>query len=127
MPGTVFKRCGCRDAGGDLLGAECPKLAGKNHGSWSYKVELPPGPDGVRRRAGKGGFTTKRLAEVALTDLLDKVNKRTHVGTGNRASGTTSSSGSQARRPCGAPPPRATASTSTCTCFRCSATSGSRS
>jgi integrase len=87
MPGTVFKRCGCRDADGQLLGAECPKLTGKNHGTWSYKVELPAGPDGQRRRAGTGGFGSKREAEVALTDLQDKVNKRTHVGTGKQTLG----------------------------------------
>lgn len=87
MPGTVFKRCGCRDEDGQLLGAGCPKLTGKNHGSWSYKVELPAGGDGARRRAGRGGFASKHAAEVALTDLLDKVNKRTHVGTGKQTVG----------------------------------------
>ncbi|MCW2752121.1 MAG: phage integrase, partial [Aeromicrobium sp.] len=80
MPGTVFKRCGCRDEGGQLLGAGCPRLTGKNHGAWSYKVELPAGGDSQRRRAGRGGFATKHEAEVALTDLLDRVNKRSHVG-----------------------------------------------
>lgn len=87
MSGTVFKRCGCRDDDGKFLGAGCPKLTGKNHGAWSFKVELPVGSDARRRRAATGGFATKREAEVALTDLLDRVNKRTHVGTGKQTVG----------------------------------------
>ena len=87
MAGTVFKRCGCRGDDGKLLGASCPKLTGKNHGGWSFKVELPVGADARRRRAGTGGFATKREAEVALTDLSDRVNKRTHVGTGKQTVG----------------------------------------
>jgi len=85
MAGSVFKRCGCRDADGRRLEARCPELTSKGHGSWSYKVELPAGPGGKRRRVGKGGFATKRDAETSLTDLLDRVNKRTHVDAGRQS------------------------------------------
>ena len=78
MAGSVFKRCGCRDSRGKLLGSACPRLKSRSHGSWSFKVELAAGSSG-RRRTGQGGFMTRRDAEVALTDLLDRVNKRTHV------------------------------------------------
>ena len=80
MAGSVFKRCGCRDAAGRPLTTECPQLKRSDHGSWYYKAELPAAPwDGARRRARKGGFATRRDAQQALTDLLDRVQKRTHL------------------------------------------------
>ena len=79
MAGSVFKRCGCSDAAGRRLGSECPKLKKSGHGSWYYKAELPAGPDGTRHLARNGGFSTKRDAQQALVDLLDRVNKRTHL------------------------------------------------
>ena len=60
MTGSVFKRCGCADFSGGRLDAECPNLKKFDHGSWYYQVELPPEPDGQRRRARKGGFVTRR-------------------------------------------------------------------
>ncbi len=82
MTGSVFKRCGCADFSGGRLDAECPNLKKFDHGSWYYQVELPPEPDGQRRRARKGGFVTRREAQQALVDLLDRVNKRTRVEPG---------------------------------------------
>ena len=84
MPGSVFKRCGCRHEDGSKLDAACPKLSSSGHGTWYYKAELPAGPNGQRRRARQGGFATRREAETALTDLLDRVNKRTHVDAGRQ-------------------------------------------
>ena len=78
MAGSVFKRCGCTDAAGRPLGPDCPRLRKSDHGSWYYQAELPTGPDGSRHRARKGGFASKRDAQQALVDLLDRVNKRTH-------------------------------------------------
>ena len=86
MAGSVFKRCGCRDERGKLLGAACPRLRTRSHGSWSFKVEVAAAGGG-RRRAGQGGFSTRRDAEVALTDMLDRVNKRTHVDVGRQSVG----------------------------------------
>jgi integrase len=62
------------------LGADCSQLKRSDHGSWYYKAELPAGPDGRRRRARQGGFATRREAQQSLTDLLDRVHKRTHLG-----------------------------------------------
>jgi hypothetical protein len=87
MAGSVFKRCGCPDAAGKPMGSDCPKLKKFDHSSW-YKAELPPGPGGSRRRVRKGGFATKRDAHQALTDLLDRVNKRTHLSTSTETMAT---------------------------------------
>jgi integrase len=68
MQGSTYKRCPCpprRDARGRRI------PCGKAHGSWSYKVDLPP-VDGRRRQLGKGGFGTKREAEQAMAELLAK-------------------------------------------------------
>ncbi|MGW1890154.1 N-terminal phage integrase SAM-like domain-containing protein [Streptomyces sp. NPDC002004] len=54
------------------LGGECPDLGKRDHGSWYYYVELPPGPRGERRRPRKGGFLTKKKAEEAAQEIWDK-------------------------------------------------------
>ena len=36
MKGSTYKRCGCVDAAGKPLGADCPRLKGRNHGTWYY-------------------------------------------------------------------------------------------
>ena len=87
MSGSIYKRCGCRDQHNKPLGAACPKLKNSNHGSWAFKTDLPVGPTGKRRRAGQGGFASRREAEAALTDLRDRVNKRTHVDGGKQTVG----------------------------------------
>lgn len=79
MAGSVFKRCGCADAAGRRLDTACPRLRKSDHGTWYYKVELTPGLDDSRRTTRKGGFATRRDAQQALVDLLDRFNKRTHV------------------------------------------------
>ncbi len=79
MAGSVFKRYGCTDAPGTPLGQDCPRFKKSDHGSWYYKAELPVGPNGRRHLARKGGYATKRAAHQALVDLLDRVNKRTHL------------------------------------------------
>ena len=88
MAGSVFKRCGCTDVAGKPMGADCPQLKRSDHGSWYYKAELPPGPGRSRRRVRKGGFATKRDAHQALTDLLDRVNQRTHLSTSTETMAT---------------------------------------
>jgi len=82
MKGSTFKRCGCTDTAGKSLGASCPRLKARDHGSWYYKAELPPAPNDKRRTKRKGGFATRRAAQAALIDLLDRVQKRTHVDAG---------------------------------------------
>jgi integrase len=82
LKGSTYKRCGCTDADGKSLGANCPQLRGKNHGSWYYYAELPAIPGTARRRKRQGGFAIRRDAQAALVDLLDRVQKRTHVDAG---------------------------------------------
>ncbi|MFF7586715.1 tyrosine-type recombinase/integrase [Kitasatospora purpeofusca] len=83
--GSTYRRCGCKgpatdDAGKPefaadgqpklrVLGDSCPELRKRDHGSWYYYVELPPGPDGKRRRPRKGGFVSKTKAEEEATKL----------------------------------------------------------
>jgi integrase len=71
----TYKRCSCKgplvkdgkpvlDGDGNqkigYLEKSCPQLRKRDHGSWYYSIELPPGPDGQRLpRAKKGGFRTK--------------------------------------------------------------------
>ena len=64
--GSVFRRCGCRDqATGRLLGAGCPELGSRRHGTWYFSVELPS-PAGDRRRVRRGGFASRGAAAAAL-------------------------------------------------------------
>lgn len=66
MRGSVFKRCTCPvkvDARGRKL------TCGKQHGSWSYKVDVP-GVGGHRAQRVKGGFPTKREAEEAMAEVV---------------------------------------------------------
>jgi integrase len=39
--GRVYRRCGCRDANGTQLGARCPQLTHRRHGTWAFAVDLP--------------------------------------------------------------------------------------
>ncbi|MFN2538907.1 MAG: Arm DNA-binding domain-containing protein, partial [Mycobacteriales bacterium] len=71
MRGSVFKRCTCpvrRDERDRRI--TCPK----QHGSWSFKVDLP-GAGGRRKQLVKGGFPTKREAEEAMADAVAKASR----------------------------------------------------
>jgi hypothetical protein len=75
MEGSVYKRCGCRDAHGKKLGARCPKLARqKRHGSWWARYDEPRSVDGRRRQGTVGPFPTKEEAQSELTSVLAKIN-----------------------------------------------------
>lgn len=71
-PGTISKRCGCADADtGKKLGATCPQLRRANgswnprHGTWQYRLELPPESSGKRRMPlRRGGFPTQVIAQA---------------------------------------------------------------
>ncbi|WP_046469418.1 tyrosine-type recombinase/integrase [Allosalinactinospora lopnorensis] len=78
--GSTFKRCGCRDQNGKLLGAKCPKLKRRNgtwssaHGLWGYQVELPRTATGTRRQARRTGMEYQQdaLDEAAhVKNLLE--------------------------------------------------------
>jgi hypothetical protein len=67
--GSVYRRCGCRDeATGRLLGARCPGLLSREHGSWYFSADLPSAA-GERHRVRRGGFATQDAASAALEAL----------------------------------------------------------
>jgi integrase len=67
--GSVFRRCGCRDqVSGRLLGARCPGLSSRRHGTWYFSVGLPSAA-GERRRVRRGGFVSRAAALAALEAL----------------------------------------------------------
>jgi integrase len=67
--GGVFKRCGCRDSrSGRLLGAGCPTLGQRGHGSWYFDCAVA-GLQGRRERVRRGGYPTRREA-IAARDAL---------------------------------------------------------
>jgi integrase len=71
--GSVFRRCGCRDQPtGRLLGARCPRLSSRGHGTWYFSVELPS-PAGDRRRVRRGGFASRAAAVAAVEALASPV------------------------------------------------------
>ena len=67
MSGHVHKRCICpvRRAEADRK-VNCPRP----HGSWTFVANLPAEGPTPRRQHTKGGFTTKRDAELALRTFL---------------------------------------------------------
>ncbi len=69
--GCVYRRCGCVDpVTGRQYGRACPQLAaGKRHGSWYVRLELPAGLDGRRRRIRRGGYPSRRAAVTVLARL----------------------------------------------------------
>jgi integrase len=79
MRGSTFQRCGCRDAAGRQLGAQCPRLGHKGHGTWWFRYDAPRGADGRRRQVKVGPFDSRRDAEAAMAAVLDRINKGTHV------------------------------------------------
>lgn len=75
--GTIFKRCSCRDQGGRRLGNSCPKLRRKNgawrsdHGTWAYRVDLPPAADGRRQEARRSGLPSHDAANAEIRRIQD--------------------------------------------------------
>ncbi len=68
--GSVYKRCGCRDAAtGRRKGPGCDLLRRPGHGSWYLSLEIPAGAAGERRRLRLGGHRSRRQAETALRVL----------------------------------------------------------
>ncbi|MFF9582454.1 tyrosine recombinase XerC [Streptomyces achromogenes] len=67
--GSIYRRCECRGADGKLLGAKCPQLTKKNHGSVALRKELPPDADGNRRTFRRTGYQRVTEAEGDLSRL----------------------------------------------------------
>jgi len=47
--------------------------------TWTYWIELAPGPDGRRRQKTKGGHRTKKLAEDAANELIAALQNGTYI------------------------------------------------
>lgn len=78
MEGSVYKRCGCRDASGRKLGTRCRNLQRQaKHGAWWARYDEPRGHDGRRRQTTLGPFDTRDMAQTELTKTLAKI----HTGT----------------------------------------------
>ncbi|MFJ4684747.1 tyrosine-type recombinase/integrase [Streptomyces sp. NPDC088789] len=72
---SYYRMCACREPvigeNGDpvldsngrpkrrVIGASCPKLAKKGHGTWYFYFELEAGENNARQRVRRGGFRTK--------------------------------------------------------------------
>jgi integrase len=76
----IYRRCGCRDENGKLLGTHCPRLASDpKHGTWSYYIAAGIDPKtGRRRQIRKSGFATKRDAQQARNEVAAKLDKGTY-------------------------------------------------
>lgn len=86
MRGQASRYCTCRGEDGKQLGARCPELAANGkHGQWQFLVDLPR-VAGRRKEMRRRGFATKKAAEAALKDVVDrygagvKVNDRETTG-----------------------------------------------
>ena len=88
MNGSTFKRCGCRDGAGALVGPSCPALAKSSHGTWHFRAELAPGPGGqaqaaelkILGAAGAGaGLVLTREDGAPLSSITIKADTYTSV------------------------------------------------
>jgi len=70
--GSTLKRCGCTDpATGKQLGAKCPDLEKRHHGTWSYKVRLDL--TSGRRQIDRSGFAREKDARAKLDQIADLI------------------------------------------------------
>lgn len=61
------------------IGATCPKLEEKNHGTWYLYFELEAGEGGDRQRVRRGGFAKKDDAKKKAKELYDAATAGTDV------------------------------------------------
>jgi hypothetical protein len=78
--GSTIQRCGCRDESGRQLGAHCPRRGQRGHGSLWIRYDAPREASGRRRQVTNGPYDSRREAEVALADVLDRRHNGTYVG-----------------------------------------------
>jgi len=70
--GAIVKRCGCVEPGTRRrLGRRCPRLFERGHGSWYFHRSVTT-MFGGRERVRRGGYPTRRAAEVARDELLER-------------------------------------------------------
>jgi hypothetical protein len=70
--GVIVKRCGCREPGTRRrLGRTCPRLTERGHGRWYFHCCVAT-MFGGRERVRRGGYPTRRAAEDARDELLER-------------------------------------------------------
>jgi integrase len=79
MAGGIGRRCRCRDKDGKELGANCPKLKQRKHGTWYMQQELFRKPGDPRNLFRRRGYETKNDAQ----DALDKVRELIKLADGD--------------------------------------------
>nr|BFD91006.1 tyrosine-type recombinase/integrase [Kitasatospora sp. Xyl93] len=62
------------------LGTGCPDLEKRDHGTWSFYIELPAAADGVRKRVRLGGFRTQTEASTECKKVWDQHQAGLDVG-----------------------------------------------
>jgi integrase len=67
--GTTVRRCTCRDETGRELGASCPLLTQRRHGTWYYQLRDPR----THKQHRRGGYRTQADAESAPDALRNKL------------------------------------------------------
>jgi integrase len=66
---VIFKRCGCRDATGRRLNKNCPRLAERGHGTWTFHASAT-NLLGRCERVRRGGFQSQAAARRARNEWL---------------------------------------------------------
>ena len=65
----IFRRCGCRDENGKVLGNSCPSLkSNPRHGTWTYRLTRTDPDTRKRTFVTRGGFASKTEAKRAHDD-----------------------------------------------------------
>lgn len=64
--GGISKRCECRGPDGKRLGAKCPQLTKRTHGSHQLRQELPVDSEGARRTFRRTGYPGVKDAQSDL-------------------------------------------------------------
>lgn len=70
--GSTYKRCGCTEPEtGRQLGAACPDLRKRHHGTWCYEIRVDA--TGGRRKLKRSGFGRESEARAVLGQIGDLV------------------------------------------------------
>ncbi|GAB3741997.1 tyrosine-type recombinase/integrase [Nocardiopsis nanhaiensis] len=74
MRGHVFRRCWCRDhqTGKPYRKGKCLRLRDRQHGSYWFRINVPPTDGRSRRQVQRGPFQTREQAERQLAVTLAK-------------------------------------------------------
>src|SRR5436305_82644 len=81
MAGGIRRICRCRDDKGQDLGAKCPRLKQRDHGTFQIRHELAPDRNGKRQTFRRGGYTSRTDAE----NDFDRVHELLKLADGDEA------------------------------------------